>query len=178
MTTHARLVRSLGVVLLLASPTAALAQVPAKAGLVINSSGAVSLIWHASERVALRPELGIAGAKVANSALDAEARTSNLSPGISLLFYTGPRENFRTYFSPRYVYGRSHSESDAPPPASSSESTVTTHTVSGSAGVEFSMHERLAAFGELGLTFSRSKIGATTNQNWTVRSVAGVIWYF
>jgi hypothetical protein len=176
MTAQLRLACSLAFVLLLASPAAALAQDSAKAGLVISSSGAISLIWHVTERVALRPELGISGSKVANSAQGAEATQQNLSPGIAALFYLGSLDKFRVYVSPRYSYARSHSESSSP--FSSSESTVTTHVVTGAAGVQFTMHKHFAAFGESGFAYNHAKTGSTTNDSWINRSVAGVIWYF
>jgi len=143
---------------------------------VINSSGAISVIWHVTERVALRPELGISGSNVSNSVLDAEATQQNVSPGIGALFYLGPLDKFRVYVSPRYAYARSHNESSSP--FSSSESTVTTHIMTGSVGAQFSMHEHFAAFGELGFAYNHAKTGSTTNNSWTNRSVAGVIWYF
>jgi hypothetical protein len=176
MTAHVRMMRSLTLFVLLASPTAAFAQDSTKAGIAMTSSGGLSLIWDVSERIAIRPEIGINRARIANSVLDAESKSFNLSPGIAALFYTGPRGAFRTYFSPRYVYNRSHSESNSP--VSSTESTVGTHTFSGSLGAQYKMHERFAAFGELGASFSHTKVSSTTNNSWSTRSVAGVIWYF
>lgn len=143
----------------------------------MNTAGAVSFILHASERVALRPEIGFAWAKVDNSTLPAESKSTNLTPAISALFYLGPRENFRVYVAPRYAYNRVRSESSSP--FSDSEQTVGTHSFSGSVGAEFSLHRHFSAFGEVGLVFSHSKpLESTTSVGWSTRSVAGVILYF
>ena len=142
----------------------------------MNTAGAVSFIWHATDNVALRPELGFASAKLTNSAIPAESRSLILSPGISALFYLGPREDFRMYVSPRYVYSRTRNESESP--VNDSEQTLGTHLISGSVGAEYKMHRRFAAFGEVGLSYGRSKPPSTTTQTWAIRSVAGAILYF
>jgi hypothetical protein len=164
-------------ILLLASPAAAFAQEKPQAGLVMNTAGAVSFIWHISERVALRPELGFSWAKIDNSEIPAESKSTLVTPAVSALFYMGPREDFRIYVVPRYAYARTHSESESP--FSDSDQTVGTHSISGSVGAEYSAHRRFAVFGEVGLNFSYSKpVEATTSRGWGIRSVAGAILYF
>jgi hypothetical protein len=177
MSQHSKLVRSLALIVLLASPGAALAQEPKSAGLVLNSAGAVSVIWHASERVALRPEIGFMWGKVDNSALPAEATQTTFTPAITVLLYLGPSEDVRLYVAPRYAYGRSRSTSVSP--VNDSEQTTSTHNFSGSFGAQFSAHRRFSLFGEVGLNYTRSEpVPSTTNQAWSIRSVAGAILYF
>jgi hypothetical protein len=177
MTAHFKHVRSFALILLLATPAAALAQEKPQAGLVMNTAGAVSFIWHTSERVALRPELGFAWATVSNSEIPAESKSTLVTPAVSALFYLGPREDFRIYVVPRYAYARNHSQSESP--FSDSDQTVGTHSISGSVGAEYSPHRRFGVFGEVGLSFAYSKVlESTTNKTWGIRSVAGAILYF
>jgi hypothetical protein len=177
MTTQFTHVRSFALLALFASATPALAQDKPKAGLVMNTAGSVSFIFHTSERVALRPELGFSWAKVDNSSLPAESTSMLLTPAISALFYLGPREDLRVYVVPRYAYSRNHGESTSP--FGASDETIGTHSFSGSVGAEYSPHRRFGVFGEVGMVYSHSKpVEATTNQNWGVRSVAGAILYF
>ena len=177
MTAHSRLARAFAFIVVLASPAVAFAQEPGKAGLAISTASAVSVIWHASDRVALRPEVGFSWGKVDNSAIPAEATQTTFTPAISVLLYLGPREDFRTYVAPRYSYTRTKSTSVSP--VNDTEQVVGSHTISGSFGAEYSMHRRFSAFGEIGLSHGRSNpVESTTNRSWTIRSVAGAIVYF
>jgi hypothetical protein len=176
MTASSSLTRGLLFALFCVLPTAASAQDAPKAGLVITSSSSVGILWHASERVALRPEIGYTQARVTNSEIDAESNQRNVAAGFSLLFYTGPREDVRFYWSPRYVYSRSSSNSSSF--VGDSESVLTTHTVSLSVGAQYDAHERFGVFGELGGFLNRSTPGANANHNWGIRAVVGAIVTF
>ena len=176
MTASRSFARASVLALSLVLPSAASAQDAPKAGLVITSSSSVGILWHASERVAFRPGIGYTQARVTNSVLDAENNQRNLSAGFSLLIYTGPRDDLRFYWSPRYVYGRSSTDSSSP--GGDSESVVTTHTVSLSTGAQYDAHERFGMFGELGGFLNRSTPGANANHNWGIRAVVGAIVRF
>jgi hypothetical protein len=157
-------------------PSAASAQDAPKAGLAITSSSSVGILWHASERVALRPEIGYTQARVTNSELDAESNQRVVAPGFSLLFYSGPRDDLRFYWSPRYVYSRT--SNNASSPVGETRSVLTTHTVSLSAGAQYEVHERFGVFGELGGFLNRSTPGANANHNWGIRAMVGAIVTF
>ena len=165
--------------MLISLPPVASAQDAPTAGLAVTSSSSVGLIWHLSDRVALRPELGFSSMKLTLDAVAARQTQQNLSPGISLLFYTRPRgDDFRPYFTPRYVYGRNHGKSTSTAGPGEVESTLVTHTASFSGGAEYVPHEHFGVFGEVGMSYSRSEPNNTVSQSWAVRSVVGAILYF
>src|SRR5206468_5297785 len=80
------------------------AQETGRAGLTMGYPGAVGMIWHVAERVALRPEFSFASsaADTATSGTDA----TSFGVGVSGLFYVRTWDNLRAYVSPRFVYGR------------------------------------------------------------------------
>ena len=96
-------------------PVSVFAQDAAKVGLVMTSSASVAAIFHVGDAVAIRPEISIASSTTTNTNGPTETKTTNrqLTPGFSLLFYTGKWDALRTYVSPRYAYRRIHGESSS-----------------------------------------------------------------
>lgn len=139
---------------------------------------AVSLIWHVSDSIALRPEFGFTfgTAEGKGAAAGGKTDSSTLSPGFSVLFYVARWDALRTYVSPRYVYSRAHNENSSP--GGSNESTATSHSVSGSLGAEYALHRRFGVFGELGITYSDAETPNTTSTGWAHRTAVGAILYF
>jgi len=179
MTASPSLTRGLLFALFCVLPSAASAQDAPKAGLVITSSSSVGILWHASERVALRPEFVVASSKGSLEAGGAELTQRTLSPGFSVLFYTRSRsEDFRPFVAPRYVYGRSHGKSTSTIAPGVVESTLVTHSASVTGGAEYVPHRRFGIFGELGIAYSRAEPANTVTQSWSIRSVVGAILYF
>ena len=183
---HTRLAGFALLPILVCAP-AAHAQEQGRTGLVMGLPAAIGFIWHASENVALRPELGFGhgSSETENSTLG--STTSNdvwtLNLGVSVPWYFARTDNVRTYFSPRVAYGRNSTESSA-----STLGPVVSHTVSasGSFGAQYSPVRKFSVYGEAGYGVTRGSaefntpISRTTNESWTwaIRSSVGVIFYF
>lgn len=164
-------------------PVSAFAQDSPKVGLVMGYPAAISVIWHASEQIAIRPEITFSGASSGSSSIPGlEADQFSVNPGVSALFYLAKWDAVRTYVSPRYLYQHS-STSSSSSILGPLESTATTHSFAGSFGAEFNAHRRFAVFGEVGLQYSRAaaetlSVDGPTLNAWNVRSAVGVIFYF
>ena len=162
--------------LALLAPASAFAQETPKVGLVMGVPAAASVIWHISDRVAIRPEINFNSA--GTEALGAEVSRSEVEPGFSVLFYTSRWDSVRAYVSPRYVYGRTSASSPL------ADVDADSHDISGSVGAEFSAHRRFAVFGEVGLGNRRttSDAGALVDDaavsTWRIRTAVGAILYF
>jgi len=172
--TSTRIFRTALLALLL--PASAFAQETPKVGLVMGVPAAASVIWHISDRVAIRPEISFATA--GSEALGVDANQTNVEPGFSVLLFTARWDNVRAYVSPRYVY--SHSTTSA----LVADVGTHRHEISGSVGAEFTPHRRFGVFGEVGVAWERSTsdagsfLGEVIVSTWRVRSAVGVILYF
>ena len=156
-------------------PASAFAQDTPKVGLVMGVPAAASVIWHITDRVAIRPEISFSSAST--EALGADVSQSEVEPGFSVLFYTSRWDNVRAYVSPRYVYGHTTASSLL------TDIGADSHDISGSVGAEFSAHRRFAVFGEVGLGYRRTTSDAGPIDDaavsaWRVRTAVGVILYF
>jgi hypothetical protein len=94
-------------------------------------------------------------------------------------------DKLKTYFSPRFTYGRSTSDSTTSSiTTSTSETTATTTGGSGSFGAQYELSDKFSVFGELGFGYSRTKVTSSTSNSkntgntWSSRSGVGVIFYF
>src|SRR5438105_2116566 len=64
----------------------------------------IGVIWHASDKVAIRPEVSLTGSHSDSSDSD----SLSVSTGLSALLYGGAgTDNVRPYFSPRFTYAHS-----------------------------------------------------------------------
>ena len=167
-------------------PALAGAQEPHKVGITMGYPAAVGMLWHVSDKVAIRPEFTIGGSssETSSSSLDIEGSGWNVGTGVSALFYLRTEDKLRTYFSPRFSYAHTSSES-------SSSSLTTTELeqssnalgVSGSFGAQYAVGDRFTVFGELGFAFSHSHGKSSlqpvtgTGNNWGLRSGVGIVYY-
>jgi hypothetical protein len=176
------------VLLLGVGVTSAHAQDDRRFGLAMGYPTAVGVLWHATGRIAIRPELDASRAAVKTESTSSllpipeeeEATTSSVRPGISVLFYLARRDELRLYVSPRYSYiftGNSQS----------GLSERSTWLVSGSIGAQHDLGSRFAVFGELGSEYSRStsrlsspSIFSVTTRTSAIglRAGVGVVLYF
>ena len=144
------------------------------------SNSTIGVIFHVSDRVAIRPEMAIivstSTTTTGDANQEAENTQSQLTPGVGALFYIGQWDALRTYVSPRYVYRRSHSESSSP--GGSSESTATTHTLAGTFGAEYGLHRRFAVFGEAGVSYVHGIAPSSTANSWAQTAFVGATFYF
>jgi opacity protein-like surface antigen len=185
-------------------PGIASAQDTPKIGLSMGYPAAIGVIWHVTDRLALRPEISVtksatefigssltfsSGGVLTNTTTSTTLDTWQVGVGLSALFYLSKHDALRTYLSPRYAYTR---QSSSPSSSNTPTSVVTGSNghgnfVSGAFGAEYALGDRFSVFGEIGLGYSRTVssptsslvgIGGSTASNLSTRSGAGVILYF
>jgi opacity protein-like surface antigen len=166
-------------------PAFAVAQEQGDVGLTIGHPGSVGLLWHVSDRVAVRPEFQFSYISTESEGVfESSSHGWNFTPGISALFYLQRFDNLRTYFSPRFTFSRSTSSFEAD--ASDDAATSTNRSYSGTAsfGTQYSFSERFMLFAEIGLGATRTSGSSalssarTTGYQWTTRTGVGVAFYF
>ena len=87
-------------------PTAASAQEP-KTGITMGYPASIGLLWHVSDRVALRPEFSFTRTDSSSESLiNDESNFWSLGTGVSVLFYAPLTDNLRTYLAPRFSYAK------------------------------------------------------------------------
>jgi hypothetical protein len=184
-----RRILSLTIGLFLFACGTAAAQEPGKTGVTMAYPGAIGIIWHATDKVAIRPDFSFSHSSVDSSSSSTTSSGWTLGMNISALFYIAKYENVRTYVSPRFSYNRTHSTVNQP--ASQfvlPEITTTTSTTGGggSFGAQYSPTPRFSVFGEVGLSFSHRETkpgsatipGGISANGWGTGSGVGVIFYF
>ncbi|HEX6324576.1 MAG TPA: outer membrane beta-barrel protein [Vicinamibacterales bacterium] len=184
----------LAVLCVMVLPATSRAQERGQVGLTMGFPTAAGFIWHATGRLAVRPEITFAQAtsKADASLPNASVETSSrsLAYGASLLWYFGASDNVRPYVSPRVVYSRLTTEDSRPslPGADDDDDDPAgTVAVSGALGVQYTPARRFAVFGEVGVARAHTEqtrdfpgiITVTTSvTSWSTRGAVGVIWYF
>lgn len=182
----------------------AFAQNDRTTGLVMGVPVQLGVLWHASDRVAVRPDVSFSwsssdstdtGAGLPDGVQYSSSSTSNrLSAGVAVLFYLSDDDGLRTYVAPRYAVSRSASSisTDLSLPAGlddlsyglSNDSTQTVHSGGGLFGVSYAVGSRFTVFGEIGLDATSSKstsgLGGARLTSRTVgtRGGVGVVVYF
>ncbi len=161
------------------------AQEHGKTAITMGYPASVGLIFHLTDRVAIRPELSFSTSDSDSNVPLAvtTSESSTLGVGASGIFYLRRWDKLRTYVSPRYVYGRSSLtiQSAITP---DNPQTIDSHSVAGSFGAQFWMHDRFSVFGEVGIGYTRQRntsalidVRNTTNTVST-RTGVGVAFYF
>jgi len=191
---------------LLSTAATAHAQDTGRVGLTMGYPAAIGVIWHVSERVAVRPELswshssseatssGITFSSGTNVVTTTTTSTSDgwtVGVGASGLFYVRKSDGLSMYVSPRLMYTRNVSRmtsSTVFPPVlpQPTEFTTSGYLGSGSFGAQYALGRRFGLFGEVGVSYSRVRnsnnlsILGSNNVLRTVgtRSGAGVLFYF
>ena len=167
-------------------PAGAAAQEQHKVGIVMGYPASLGVLWHASDKIAVRPELTLSGSstETSSSSLDIEGDGWNLGTGVSALFYLRTEDRLKTYFSPRFTYTHASSTSSASG-VTTSELKQTTNTVgvSGSFGAQYAVGDRFTVFGELGFAFShlhsKSSLAPSSGSGngWGLHSGVGIVFY-
>jgi len=180
--------------LMLTVAGSARAQEHGPVGIVIAYPAAVGVVWHVSERVALRPDFSFSfnasdstntGSAPFAISSTSSAHGKSVSVGLSALFYVKKWDALRAYFSPRFGFIRAT--------ATTTTSTTfplggptdlrnlnSTYTGSGSVGAQYTLGRRFSVFGEVGVSYSdlESSTGFATTivetSGWSVSSRAGV----
>lgn len=182
----------------LAGPAAA--QEAGDVGVTMGYPGAVGVVWHVTEGFALRPDVSLASSTsesetTATGLLGGTSLTSTnksdgwgATVGLSALVTVRTIDRLRLYLTPRVAYSHSTSDNETGLTGSLAEFTATTKGIiaSGSFGAQYSLHDRFAIFGELGVQYS----GLTTTSDFPgsrsetdstslgLRSAVGVTFYF
>lgn len=163
---------------LAASPAAA--QEKGKIGVTMGFPESVGVIWHVTEKLALRPEFSLqwTGSELEQAEIEGNA----FSTGLSALFYLRKWDDLATYVSPRYVFSRQRTTVEGRGNRDS-ETTAQNHLVAGSFGAQYFLGARFSVFGELGLEYGNGSAedededGPSSNSFGT-RSAVGIIFYF
>lgn len=163
--------------------SSARAQEQGQIGIAMGYPGAVAVVWHVTDAIAVRPEVSFSGSTYetsASSVLTAATKssTTTVGVGVSGLIYIGKWDALRTYVSPHYGYNHSSNTSEVTFPFDPSllasftslglttspfaltippfttKTTTSTMTVRGSFGAQYALHEHFSAFGEVGVGYS------------------------
>lgn len=180
-----------------ASPAAG--QEAGDVGVTMGYPGAVGLVWHVTDGLAVRPDVSVTrntSESRTDSSLFAGQNLSSTTTsdgwgstvGVSALVNVRTIERLRLYLTPRVAYTHSTAENESGLTGALSAFTTTTRgfIASGSFGTQYNVHDRFALFGELGLQYtalttesdfpgSRSETDSTT---FGLRSAVGVTFYF
>ena len=180
-----RVVRTAALVLLVCGVGTAHAQSNRRVGLTMGYPAAIGVLWHVSDRIAIRPEIDFSRVAVTSETTSTvfpgigdEVTSRIVKPAVSALIYLARRDELRTYVTPRFAY----SSSDT----SQSDQSSSTYFVSGSFGAQQQVGGQFAVFGELGLEYTRgtTRLSATTlsitsrRSGIASRAGVGVALYF
>jgi hypothetical protein len=182
------------------------AQDERRVGIVMQTGSGIGAIWNATSKVAIRPEFSFSSSETdATPTGFTETSVNGYTVGVSGLLYLHRWAALRAYVSPQYSYGHSTFESEATfsflggPSVSSIEieTKTTSHGIAGFFGAQYTLHERFAAFAEVGVGYTRTESSSpfisvssgfpaapivTTNTRQShgsgTRSAVGAIFYF
>ena len=190
----------LGVVMLVAAARSAAAQEAGDVGVTMGYPGALGVVWHVTDAVAVRPDIALtrstsesttsATGAFAGSGLSSTSTSDGwgTTVGVSVLVNVRTIERLRLYLAPRLAYARSTTDNETGLSGALTGFTAKTTGVlaSGSFGSQYSLHDRFAVFGELGLQYTTQTTtsdfpGSSTEADGTtfgLRSAVGVTFYF
>ena len=167
---------------------AATAQERGQVGLVAGIPASFGFIWHASDKLAVRPDLTFSFSSTESETnifgfTSSEASGHAVSLGTAVLWYLTRRDNVRTYVAPRFAYSHSSSESSL---GSSAPSKTNGVTLSASFGAQYTPVRKFGVFGEIGYGFNRSTskfsspiaTSEITSRGWAPRGAVGIVYYF
>lgn len=174
----------------------AYAQEAGDTGLVMGFPASVGMVWHATDRLAIRPAIDFGGSSTETSGgaeIESESWTLGLSVGA--LFYLSEDNGVRTYVTPEFTFRRTNSNTDYSGmviPVGVSlpdfDRSQNSYGASGSFGAQYSMNTRFSVFGEVGLSFDWASIsndddefvvlGEVDSSRWGTRGAVGIVLYF
>lgn len=169
-----------GIALLMMISTPAEAQDAGRIGVTLAVPTALGVIWHATDRWAIRPELNFSTSHSSSSQSQLAFNGHSWEVAVNAPYYLSSTDNVHTYLSPRIGYSRSTSEVVITPPIPSS--TLTELELAGSFGAQYAPVRRFNIFGETGISFRHSEsssggISGLSRSAWGLRSSVGVILY-
>lgn len=190
----------LGAVMLVLAARSAAAQTAGDVGVTMGYPGALGVIWHVTDGIAVRPDIALsrstsestttASGLFGGSSLSSSSTSEGwgTTVGVSVLVNLRTIDRLRLYLVPRLAYARSTADNESGLSGALSGFTAKTTGVlaSGAFGSQFNLHDRFAVFGELGLQYSTQTTtsdfpGSRTEAEGTafgLRSAVGVTFYF
>lgn len=168
---------------LCAVPLTASAQEKGKVGVTMGFPAAAGVLWHATEKVAVRPEFAFS-----HSSTDTpfgEGSSDSFGLGVSVLFYTAKWDNVAAYIAPRFAWTHSTAENESDLVGDfESESSADSYNYSGSFGAQAWIGSRFSVYGEVGLAYSHGtadsslSTGESKGKGFNIRSGVGAVFYF
>jgi hypothetical protein len=170
--------------LTLLTGAAARAQEKGRTGLTVAFPAAVGVIWHVTDRVALRPDVSFSWSSSSPDPASASSFTSSgngasVGVGLSGLFYVRKWEGLSAYVSPRFSYARNSTTLtttistvtlvgpggglDSTLSSVETEGTSSTYSLSGAFGAQYSLSRKFGVFGEAGFGYSHSRTSTTSS---------------
>ena len=147
-------------------------------GITMAFPTSIGVIFHATDKVAVRPEFTFTRNSTETNTVDSTSWT--VGTGVSALFYLSSHDRVQTYVTPRFSY--SHSDSSVAGGAISGATAESTG-FAGSFGAEYSPSARFSVFGEVGIGYthstSKSDVSGTELKanSWGTRGGVGIIFY-
>ena len=164
-------------------PTLASAQEAGKVGVTMSFPASVGIIWHASEKIAVRPDFSFAHSSTDTSI--GETSSDSVGLGLSVLFYTKKWDNAAMYVAPRFLWSHASGESRADVGDFESDSSADAFAYSGSVGAQGWIGSRFSVFGEVGLSYTSTSSDSSSplasevkTKAFSLRSGVGAILYF
>ena len=179
---------------LLASGAAA--QEKGKKGVTLGYPASIGLIWHVTDRIAIRPEFSFAFTSnevvttpasllpgVSGTGVRTDTDTTALAVGVSGLYYLTKATSLSAYVSPRFVYTRTRTTTEASTDLlGSSFVNGSSYAVSGVYGVQYAPIPNINLFGEAGIGFTETNNSSTlsvlSGHQFSTRGGVGMIVYF
>lgn len=141
--------------------------------------GAIGVIFHATDKVAVRPEFTFTRSTSETPAINASSWS--IGTGVSALFYLSSNDRVQTYISPRFSY--EHGSANAQGVTAISDTSSNATGFAGSFGAQYSPTSRFGVFGEIGIAYNHSKSTSSlssvdvTSNSWGTRAGVGIIFY-
>jgi hypothetical protein len=153
---NVRMACGAGLVLAGLTATPAAAQEKGDVGLTVSAPSAIGVIWHVSERVAIRPEFSFSFSETDGEGANvSDISAHSVALAGSALFYVGQWDSLRTYFAPRLSY--SWAGSSTGNSGLDIDSNQNAWGLAGSFGAQYALGTRFAVFAEAGLMYSSSR---------------------
>lgn len=183
------------VVLAVSAARPVAAQDAGAVGVAMGYPGALGVVWHVTDGIALRPDVSVtrSSSETTSTGLGGTLTTVNTAEGwntavgLSVLVTVKTVERLKVYVAPRLAWSYSRSDNESGAGTAIAFTTTTKGVIaSGSFGAQYLLHDRFAIFGELGLQYSgldntsdfsgsRSSGDSTTVG---LRSAVGATFYF
>jgi len=169
---------------LVLTATAASAQDVGQVGVTMGFPASIGVIWHATDQIALRPEIGVSHTS-SDGGLTASSGHA-VSVGASALYYLRKWDAVRTYASPRYSYSNTGSSGTVGSTTQTltgpstttiftTESSSGTHTITASYGAQYMPTPHFAVYGEAGFGYSHASTTSQNSLSGTVTNVSGLV---